>query len=160
MSTRGHAKTTIDRATFTITFHRTFRVPREDVFDAWTQPEQLAEWWDPGGARLAECAVDLRPGGAFKLVNRDSAHGPPFTGVYRVIERASLLVFDAMGALGTVRLDNAGGLTQMTVTIRCASAEHLEQFVKLGADVGTERTLDNLVAHLADHHRAQVGPPV
>lgn len=38
----------------------------------------------------------------------------------------------------------------MTVTIRCASAEHLEQFVKLGADVGTDRTFDNLVEYVAN----------
>jgi uncharacterized protein YndB with AHSA1/START domain len=140
--------TTIDQATFTITFRRTFRAPREDVFDAWTRSDQLAEWWDPTGARLTECAIDLRPGGAFRFANQDSAHGPPFSGVYQVIDRPSLLVFDAMGALGTVRLETDGGATQMTVTIRCASAEHLETFVRLGVDRGTDQTLDNLVAYL------------
>jgi uncharacterized protein YndB with AHSA1/START domain len=149
MSTSGPTKTSIDRSTFTITFQRTFTAPREDVFDAWTQPEQIAEWWDPTGAPLSECAIDLRPGGAFKLVNRGSAHSPPFAGVYRVIERPSLLVFDALGSVGTVRLEGVRGKTKMTVTIRCASAEHLEQFVKLGVDVGTDRTLDNLVAYIA-----------
>jgi uncharacterized protein YndB with AHSA1/START domain len=147
----GQTKTTIDRATLTIAFQRTFAAPPEDVFDAWTQPDQIAEWWDPTGARLASCAIDLKPGGAFELVNKDSAHGPPFAGVYRTIERPSLLVFDAMGALGTVRIESAGDSTHMTVTIRCASAEHLEQFVKLGVDVGTAKTLDNLVAHVAAH---------
>ncbi len=149
MSTANPMKTTIDRATFTITFQRKFATPREDVFDAWTIPEQLAAWWDPTGAPLSECAIDLRPGGAFKFVNQGSAHSPPFAGVYRVIERPSLLAFDAMGAVGTVRLEGDRGTTHMTVTIRCASAEHLEQLVKLGVDAGTDRTLDNLVAHVA-----------
>jgi uncharacterized protein YndB with AHSA1/START domain len=143
------SKTTIDRETNTITFHRTFPSPREDVFEAWTQPDQLATWWDPTGAPLTECSIDLRPGGAFKFVNRDSAHGPPFAGVYRVIEAPSLLVFDALGAVGTVRLESDRGATNMTLTIKCGSAEHLAQFVKLGVDVGTDRTLDNLVAHIA-----------
>jgi uncharacterized protein YndB with AHSA1/START domain len=142
-------KTTIDRETNTITFKRAFNAPREDVFDAWTQPEQIAEWWDPTGVRLEECAIDLRPGGAFKLVNKDSAHSPPFAGVYRTIDRPALIVFDAMGALGTVRLESERGTTQMTVTIRCGSADHLAQFVKLGVDVGTDKTLDNLVAFIA-----------
>jgi uncharacterized protein YndB with AHSA1/START domain len=140
--------TTIDRATSTITFHRTFDAQREDVFDAWTQPAQVALWWDPGGSPLVECEIDLRPGGAFKFVNRDSGHSPPFAGVYRVIEPPSLLVFDALGSVGTVKLESNKGTTHMTVTIRCASAEQLEQFVKLGVDVGTDRTLDNLVAHV------------
>jgi uncharacterized protein YndB with AHSA1/START domain len=147
MLTAEQTKTTIDHPTLTITFKRKFSAPPEAVFDAWTQPEQISEWWDPDGVPLVECAIDLRVGGEFSLVNR--GHSPPFAGVYRVIERPSLLVFDAMGAIGTVRLDDDRGVTHMTVTIRCASVEHLEQFVKLGIADGTDRTLDNLVAHIA-----------
>jgi uncharacterized protein YndB with AHSA1/START domain len=149
MLTAEQTKTSIDHPTFTITFKRKLAAAPDAVFDAWTQPEQISEWWDPEGVPLRECSIDLRVGGEFKLVNR--GHSPPFAGVYRVIERPSLLVFDAMGALGTVRLDaddRASG-TQMTVTIRCSGPEHLEQFVKLGVADGTDRTLDNLVARFA-----------
>lgn len=140
-------QTTIDRTTHTITFRRSFAAPPEEVFAAWTEPERIEQWWDPSGTPLAECTVDLRPGGAFRFVNA-SGHAPPFSGVYRVIERPAQLVFDAMGALGTVRLEASEGATRMTVTIRCSSAEHLEQFVKLGVAEGTDRTLDNLVAYV------------
>jgi uncharacterized protein YndB with AHSA1/START domain len=142
-----NTKTTIDRASFTITFRRSFPAPRERVFDAWTQPEQIKAWWDPTGAPLADCRVDLRPGGAFRFVTA-SAHAPPFEGIYRVIERPTEIVFDALGAVGTVRLDSEAGATRMTVSIRCASAEHLRHFLELGVDVGTEKTLDNLVSHI------------
>jgi hypothetical protein len=37
----------------------------------------------------------------------------------------------------------------MVVTIRCASAEHLDQLVSVGVDVNTEKTFDNLVAFVA-----------
>lgn len=147
MLSAEQTKTTIDHPTFTITFKRRFDAPAESIFDAWTQPDQISEWWDPDGAPLVQCSIDLRVGGEFKLVNR--GHGPPFAGVYRVIERPALLVFDAMGAVGTVRLDAERGVTAMTVTIRCANSEHLEQFVKLGVAAGTDRTLDNLVAYVA-----------
>jgi uncharacterized protein YndB with AHSA1/START domain len=140
-------KHTVDPSTFTITFKRSFSASREDVFEAWTDSEQVAQWWDPTGARLTACVIDLRPGGAFKFVNE--GHGPPFAGVYQVVERPSLLSFEAMGALGTVRLEDERGTTQMTVTIRCGSKEHLEQFVKLGVAVNTDRTFDNLVAHMS-----------
>ena len=139
-------KMTIDRNTFTITFQRTLRASRDEVFDAWTQPEQLAQWWDPTGARLAKCAVDLRVSGAFYFENQ--GHSPPFQGVYRLIERPTKLVFEAVGAVGTVTLEAGAGTTHMQVSIRCASTEHLEQFVKIGADVNTGRTLDNLAAHV------------
>ena len=140
-------QTTIDQETFTIAFERKISASREEVFDAWTRPERIAEWWDPTGARLVACEVDLRLGGAFRFVN--DGHGPPFTGTYSVIERPSRLVFDALGSLGTVTLETAGDATRMRVTIRCASKEHLEQFVKMGVAPNTDRTLDNLVRFLA-----------
>lgn len=147
-STVARGKTVIDHATFTITFSRTFAASREEVFDAWTQPDKISQWWDPSGARLRECTIDLREGGAFKFVNRDNAHAPPFAGVYRTIERPAMLVFEAMGAVGTVKLERCDNLTAMTVSIRCASAEHIGHFLQLGVDVGTDQTLDNLVAYL------------
>jgi len=137
----------VDRATFTITFERSLSASREQVFDAWTKPEQVTQWWDPTGTPLLECTIDLRAGGTFRFVN-DGAHGPPFEGAYRVVERPAKLVFDAVGAVGTVLLESRGAKTHLTVTIRCASAEHLEQLVKVGVDTGTDKTLDNLVAHL------------
>jgi uncharacterized protein YndB with AHSA1/START domain len=148
MNTSQRGKAAIDHATFTITFRRTFAAPREQVFDAWTKPDQIAEWWDPSGARLSECTIDLRPGGAFRFVNRDSAHSPPFAGVYRSIERPAKLVFEALGATGIVSLEERDELTFMTVSIRCSSADHLEQFIQVGVDVGTDQTLDNLVKYL------------
>jgi uncharacterized protein YndB with AHSA1/START domain len=148
MLTSEQTKTTIDHPTFTITFKRKLAASVEAVFDAWTNPDEISQWWDPDGVPLLDCSIDLRVGGEFRFVNR--GHGPPFAGVYRVIERPSLLVFDAMGAVGTVRLEsNSGGGSQMTVTIRCAGPEHLEQLVKLGVAAGTDRTLDNLVAHVS-----------
>lgn len=146
-TTTNALEATIDRTTFTITFKRAFAAPREAVFDAWTIPERVSQWWDPTGTPLADCAIDLRPGGAFRFVN-ESGHGPPFTGVYSVVERPARLVFEAMGAIGTVRLETEGNTTHMTVTIRCPSPDHLEQLVKLGVAAGTDRTLDNLVAHV------------
>jgi uncharacterized protein YndB with AHSA1/START domain len=147
--TKGAMETTIDRATNTITFQRRFAAKPEDLFDAWTRPEEVSEWWDPTGARLSACEIDRRPGGAFKFVTRDSAHSPPFSGVYRLVEPPSQLQFEAMGAVGTVTLASERGGTHMTVTICCGSAEHLEMFLKLGVDVGTDRTFDNLVVYVA-----------
>lgn len=140
---------TIDRTSHTITFQRRLHATREDVFDAWTRPEELAAWWDPTGVPLVECEIDARPGGAFRFQNH--GHSPPFSGVYQLVERPTKLVFEVLGAVGTVALAVDGNSTLMRVTIRCASAEHLEQFVKLGVDENTGRTLDNLVARLEKH---------
>ena len=78
----------------------------------------------------------------------NDGHSPPFDEVYRVVERPAKLVFEALGSVGTVLVETRGAKTHVTVTIRCASAEHLEQLVKVGVDAGTNQTLDNLVAYL------------
>lgn len=137
---------TIDRETHTIRLVREFTAPSTSIFEAWTLPEQVACWWDPAGEQLAECEIDLRPGGTFRFVS----HGHPdmpFSGTYREIVRPDRLVFDAMGANGRVLLEEDDGQTRMVVEIQCQSADHLDQFLNAGVDVGTAQTLDNLVAY-------------
>jgi uncharacterized protein YndB with AHSA1/START domain len=53
-----------------ITVSREFDAPREVVFRAWTDPEQLRRWWGPHGCSIPFCEVDLRPGGSFRLCMR------------------------------------------------------------------------------------------
>src|SRR5713226_10757162 len=84
----------VDRDAHAIMLTRTFAAPREQVFEAWTRPEHVACWWDPAGARLTVCEIDLRPGGAFRFVNRGSPDIPPFGGTYREIAPPEQLVFE------------------------------------------------------------------
>jgi uncharacterized protein YndB with AHSA1/START domain len=138
----------IDEATHTIRFVRDVDAPPASVFAAWTDPEQVAQWWDATGAKLAACEIDLRPGGAFRFV---TSHHPdkPFAGVYREIAPPMLLTFEANSATGKVMLAERAGRTRMTVEIVCRSSDHLAQFVAMGVAAGTSRTLDNLARHLA-----------
>lgn len=142
----------IDPETLTIAFERTVPASREEVFDAWTQPDQIRQWWDPTGAPLARCEIDLRPGGAFCFVNE--GHSPPFTGTYERVEPPTKLVFEALGSIGTVVLDSVTDGTRMRVTIRCTSAEQLEHLLQVGIAPNTGRTLDNLVRFAAQRRRA------
>ena len=144
----AETKVVVDRAANAIVMTRTFAAPREDIFAAWTQPVQVTRWWDASGAPLATCEIDLRPGGAFRFVTQGRPDVPPFSGVYREIAPPERLVFDAMGAVGTVLLKEVAGTTVMTVSIACPSAQHLDQFLQMGVDVGTAQTLDNLVAYI------------
>jgi len=73
---------------------RTFDAPRRLVFQAWTDPKQLAQWWGPHGFTNPICELDVRPGGAIRIHMR----GPdgavyPMTGVYREIVAPERLVF-------------------------------------------------------------------
>ncbi|SFZ82766.1 Uncharacterized conserved protein YndB, AHSA1/START domain [Devosia enhydra] len=137
----------IDRQAHTITLWRRFAASPAKVFAAWTEPDHVRMWWDPSGAPLARCEIDLRIGGGFAFVPAGQPH-MPFTGVYKEIAAPDTLVFDANGALGRVTLDDRDGGTLMTVCITCGSDEHLDMYLKLGIDVGTARTMDNLVSHV------------
>jgi uncharacterized protein YndB with AHSA1/START domain len=49
---------------------RTYAAPRDVVFKAWTEPDQIAKWWGPEGfdAPREKIEVDLRVGGTFTVV--------------------------------------------------------------------------------------------
>ena len=138
----------VDWDTYAIVLTRTVAARREKVFEAWTRPEHVRCWWDPAGYPLAECEIDLRTGGAFRFVNRHSSSGEQFAGVYREITPPKHLIFEAMGAIGRVLFEATGGKTLITVRIDCGSAGRLEQYLKMGIDAGTAKTLDNLVAYV------------
>lgn len=149
---------TIDQEHHTIRFERMLQATPHEVFDAWTLPEEVTKWWDPGGTPLVSCSIDLRPEGAFCFVT--AGHAPPFEGTYEVVERPNRLEFQAMGAKGIVTLHPHGTGTRMSVSIGCASAEHFETLLQLGVQPGTSTTLDNLAAHLSRRAReAEVLPP-
>jgi len=137
---------TIDQTTHTIRFTRVFDAAPAEIFAAWTEAEHVTHWWDAAGETLAVCEIDLRPGGQFKFVSKTHPE-MPFAGTYSEISPPERLIFAAMGATGRVVLKDADGKTHMTVEIACRSAAELDQFVKMGVDVGTARTLDNLVAY-------------
>ena len=138
----------IDTATHTLVFTRIIACTPERLYDAWTTEAEISKWWDPSGKPLAECVIDLRVGGRMKLVNQGHEQFP-FVGTYTELRRPVRIAFDAMGAAGSVDLVAAGEATEMTIRIRCASAEQLEQFSKMEIAEGTAQTADNLVAYLS-----------
>ena len=74
-----------------ITISRVFDAPREVVWKAWTEPDQIASWWGPHGWTnpLSKITMDVRPGGAFRIVSISDADGTemPSQGVYREVAR-------------------------------------------------------------------------
>lgn len=53
-----------------LSLSRIIRAPRQFVFDAWTKPALLMQWWGPEGVECPEAQVDLREGGAYRIANR------------------------------------------------------------------------------------------
>jgi uncharacterized protein YndB with AHSA1/START domain len=48
---------------------RVIAAPAAWLFDAWTRPELLRQWWGPAGVRCVGAEVDLRVGGAYRIGN-------------------------------------------------------------------------------------------
>lgn len=49
---------------------RTFAAPRDLVWRAWTDAEELKKWFGPQGCTLPHAHLDLRPGGIFHYAMR------------------------------------------------------------------------------------------
>ncbi len=105
---------------------RILDAPRERVFKAWTDPEQIARWWGPQGFTTTSLEMDIRPGGAYRACMR-SPEGTLYRrrGVYREIVAPERIAFtfaweDAAGDLGhetlvTVTFAEHGGKTLLTL---------------------------------------------
>jgi uncharacterized protein YndB with AHSA1/START domain len=76
-----------------LVLNRVFNAPRDRVFRAWIDPQQMAQWWGPIGFTAPVCELDVRPGGAW-LVHMKGPDGNvmPMGGRYHVIEEPSKLV--------------------------------------------------------------------
>lgn len=87
-------------------------VPRQLLFDAWTQPDQVLAWLPPVGAVDAAAQIDARDGAPFEVSWRDPQASEPATrvalrGRFAAIDaptRFSLLLSNG-GAGDGVRLD-------------------------------------------------------
>lgn len=77
-----------------LTLVRILKAPREQVFDALTNPAALAQWWGPEGCACPDPKVDLRIGGAYQLdILESDGTLNKLTGRYLAIEPPARLRF-------------------------------------------------------------------
>jgi uncharacterized protein YndB with AHSA1/START domain len=131
---------------------RTFDAPREQVFRAWTDPDELAAWYGPAHVDIPRdrVSIDLRVGGRYELtmVRRDG--GGEYKLGYEIVElvEPELLVLrsDPMPepTLVRVTLHDDGGRTRMTLVdgpFPTAGRGH--------AEAGYNAALDKLAAFVS-----------
>ncbi|MDQ6867802.1 MAG: SRPBCC family protein [Pseudomonadota bacterium] len=141
----------------TIVTTRVFDAPRELVFEAWTNPKHLVQWWGPNGFTTTIRAIDVRPDGVWRFV----MHGPDGVDyenriVYNEIVKPERLVYSHGGG-GDVEPVQF----QVTVTFEDqaakpsskglfpSAAERDRVAEKYGAVEGAKQTLERLAEHLA-----------
>jgi uncharacterized protein YndB with AHSA1/START domain len=134
---------------------RTFDASPEEVFDAWTSVEMLRRWWHAERSwetPLAE--VDLRVGGAIRIVMRDPADGREYggRGLYTELDRPRRLAF-------TWTWDREAEAGQQSIEVDFSPVEGGTKVVmrnrplprdeRAGYLTGWENSFDNLAAALA-----------
>lgn len=151
---------------------RTFKAPRELLFQVWTEAEHLKQWWGPKGFAMEVATQDLRPGGTFHYSMRSPA-GQEMWGkfVYEQAEAPSRLVYvnsfsDAAGNVirhpiaptwplevhNTLTFTEQDGTTTLTLEGGPINATEEERNTFLNAREGVKQgfagTLDQLEAYL------------
>jgi uncharacterized protein YndB with AHSA1/START domain len=141
-----------------IVITRLLDAPPELVFEVWTDPRHVEQWWGPRGFTNTIQEMDVRPGGVWRLI----MHGPDGTDydneiVYEEVVRPQRLVYlHGTGHEGdpsflvTTTFEIEGAGTRVTLKVRFESAEERRKAVEdIGAIEGGNQTLDRLAEYLA-----------
>ena len=79
---------------------RLLDAPRDLVWRAWSDPEQLKQWWAPRPYQTPECEMNLRPGGAFytRMTGPDGFDSSGTGCFLEVVEGEKIVWTSALGA--------------------------------------------------------------
>lgn len=137
---------------------RVYDAPVKMVWDAWTDPKQVAKWWGPRGFTITTHHKDVRPGGTWSYI----MHGPdgvdyPNKTLFHEVEKYSRLVYDHGASDNTppmfrvtVNFSENAGRTTMDMTMTLPTAEAAAETKKFIKKAGGNSTWDRLAEHLAD----------
>lgn len=137
-------------------YTRVLNAARELVWEVWTQPEHLKEWWGPQGFSLTHKGMELKPGKAWEFVMHGFGQDYHNNIEYQEVEPPVLLSYrhsDPEGSLSfdvVVTFEDLGSKTLLTMRSVFASAEVIAELNrKVNALEGGQQTLDKLEAYLS-----------
>jgi uncharacterized protein YndB with AHSA1/START domain len=145
-----------------IHIERVFDAPRDRVFAIYTDPKLIPEWWGPRGTTTIVDEMDVRTGGRWRFIMRDSdGSESAFRGAYREVTRPERIVqtFEWEPMAGHVSVETAtfedlGDRTKVTTTSIFHTPEERDGMLASGMEGGLSETyarLDELLARLAAH---------
>ena len=153
-----------------LTFVCTYVAPIDAVWQTWTRPERLREWWGPEKTTIPECEVDLRVGGRIYIV-MEAGEGMgkyqgkrwPLEGTFTQIEEPRRLAYEARswteGEADTTFIEHVNelGLTEddgktvvnLRITITEIGSGAKAKAAAFGMRWGYKAQLDKLESFLA-----------
>ena len=144
-----------------IVLTRVFNAPRELVFEAYTEPEHVRNWWGPRNSTKVRFEAEVRPGGSYRyVILSGDGDEVPFTGVYQEVTPPERLVYTEIydvvpfnsgdPALNTVTFTDEAGKTLVTVTTVYPTKEVRDFVLTTGVEGGAAESYDRLEELLID----------
>jgi len=142
-----------------IVITRVIDAPRELIWDAWTDPKKVVQWWGPDGFTTTTKSMEVRKGGRWEYV----MHGPdgvdyPDWQEYLEVVKPERLVYD-LGTgnkaefRATITFEKLGRKTKITMHALFPTAEARDHVVKnYKAIEGGQQTLGRLAAFVEAKH--------
>jgi uncharacterized protein YndB with AHSA1/START domain len=127
---------------------RVIDAPTEIVFNAWANPEQLAQWWGPKDFTNTFHEFDFKPEGIWKFTMH-SPDGQDFlnTCIFEMIEKPNRIVFKHLLPVHvfwlTATFEDVGGKTKLIFHQLFETAEECERIKKF-VEIANEQNLDRL----------------
>ena len=140
---------------------RVFDVPARLLFEAYSTPEHLMQWFGPPGWPLTLCEMDFRVGGRFRfaMTGPDGKQGTPFGGEYLEIVPNRKIVYtgafetpgaETMTVTITFDEDEQRGQTTLTIHTLFASVAMKNEHLGMGYAQGIASGLDQLADVVAE----------
>jgi uncharacterized protein YndB with AHSA1/START domain len=152
-----------------VVVERVFNAPRDAVWRAFTEPEQIAQWWGRGNSLVVE-RFELWRGGRWRFVEHadDGVHG--FEGTYQEVSPPQRLVwtFAWDGMVGHLVLDTttfeelADGRTRVVSRSLLQTMQERDAILGDGMLTGREQSyaaLDRLLQRDAAADDSRSAPP-
>lgn len=113
-------------ATSSLNLKQVFPAPVERVWDAWTKPENVRQWYAPGAYTIPEIEMDVRRGGRYRILmhNPETDVRQTLIGTYKEVTPGKRLVYTwqwrtkegtSPDTLVTVTFEDHGDQTAVTV---------------------------------------------
>ncbi|MEQ8320040.1 MAG: SRPBCC family protein [Rhodospirillales bacterium] len=142
-----------------VVISRVIDAPRDIVFSAWTNPEQIQKWFGPNDMTIETKEIDLKPGGTWRF-DMVASDGTRYTNrmVFLRIESPAVLEVehgsDQDNDPGRFRMlvtfdEQSNGKTVITLRQMHPSKEQRKAVVGFGAVEYGGQTLAKLARHVA-----------
>lgn len=126
----------------------------ERIFEAYTEPDLIAQWWANPGQSMRVDEMDVRPGGEWRFTHvLDEGEEMVMHGEYREVDPVTRLSYTYNMGEGTdeeiltiVDLEAVEAGTHVMLTNRCGSREQLDEKLSYGAEAGAKAALESLAA--------------